>query len=294
MAEFDDGRSTVELRVSHPDRVLFPVPGITKKQLMDYYAHVSAVLLPYYRNRVLTVKRWPHGITGSMFYQKHAPTTGTDVKQAIRIDSVEDLLQWVARGVIEWHVPLGLAENPDDHDWAVFDLDPHQVNWEKVVEATGIMIRLLDLLEIPCVLKTSGQQGMHIYIKIQPESHHHVKIGCQLIAQIAAATYPHLLTLERLKRNRGRRVYIDYLQNAGHKTMAGVYSVRAVPQACVSCPLTVREIGRDPEWWTMDRVIERIKQEGDLFQIPGSGIFLTRHLRERGISEDKLRPWRSR
>ncbi len=292
MVEFVDGRT--KLRVSHPDRVLFPDQGITKRQLMDYYAMVSSVLLPHYRNRWLTVKRWPHGLNGAMFYQKHTKVEGSKEEGLIHVHSAEDLLQWVARGVIEWHVPLALARDPHYHDWAVFDLDPYQVSWEQVVEAAGIMIRLLDLLEIPFVLKTSGRQGLHIYIKIHPELGRDVSLACQLIAQIAQQTYPHLLTLQRLKKHRGKRVYIDYLQNSGQRTMAGVYSVRAVPGACVSCPIRVNEMGRDPRWWTMNRVIEKIAREGDLFQVSSPGVSLTQHLRDRGISEDKLRLWRPR
>ncbi len=289
MVEFASGSTTLNIRVSNPDRVLFPQPGITKRQLMDYYATVSPVLLPHYQNRMLTIKRWPHGIEGMAFYQKHTKEIqATNEESRIQVNSVRGLLQWVAMGVIEWHVPLGPARDPHRHDWAIFDLDPHQVRWEKVAEATGIMGRLLDMLDIPYVLKTSGRHGMHIYIKIEPEPDYKVTAACQLIARIAQATYPHLLTLERLKKNRGNRVYIDYLQNSGQRTMAGVYSVRAVPWASVSCPITLDEIGQEPAWWTMNRVIDRIKHDGDQFAVHHPGIPLTRHLSERGLSQEKL------
>lgn len=288
MVEFVDGESKINVHVSHPERILFPDIGVTRRQLMDYYAALSSVLLPHYISRALTVKRWPHGITGPMFYQKHVKLS--QGQSVIQIHSPQQLLQWVALGTIEWHVPLGLMADPNKHDWAVFDLDPHHVPWHKVAEATRIMVKLLGLLHIPCILKTSGHKGMHIYVKIQPERHELVVQGCQLIANIAAKTYPQLLTLERLKAKRGARVYIDYLQNGYHRTMAGVYTVRAVPRGTVSCPVTWDEIGQEPEVWTMKRVIERVRCEGDLFDVSDRGIHFLRHLRSEGLSLDTFPP----
>ncbi|WP_053959098.1 hypothetical protein [Sulfobacillus thermosulfidooxidans] len=282
MVEFVNGEHRISLHVSHPERVLFPDIGVTRLDLLDYYAAVSSVILPHYSHRALTVKRWPHGIGGPMFYQKHERTR-TNASQMIQIHTSKELLQWVALGVIEWHVPLALIEEPDLHDWAVFDLDPHEVGWEKVAEATRIMAKLLELLRLPYLLKTSGHNGMHIYMRIEPESYEIVTTACRLIAEIAVKTYPHLFTTERLKVRRGQRVYIDFLQNGYHRTMAGVYSVRAVKTASVSCPVMLDEVDILPTWWTMPRVIERIGRYGDLFGVFTPAISLRQHLEAQGI-----------
>lgn len=262
--------------IPHPQKVLFPGLGITRGQVALYYASVSRLLVDHARNRALTVKRWPEGITGPMFYQKH-PSPGD---QWIHIRDWQDVVHWVGLGVIEWHAPLGTIEAPLVHDWAVMDLDPNPpAGWVQVAQVTKIFTELLSLLKIPFLLKTSGQKGLHVYIPIEPLPHSEVVRHMESLAKTVTAAFPDLCTVARLKKSRGNRVYLDYLQNGHKRTMAMVYSLRAVPEASVSTPIRPEEVSVDPTYWTMDRVLTRIRDFGDLFRWPGPRVVLADRLR---------------
>lgn len=273
--------------IPHPERVVFPGAGITRQQMVDYYRQMGPLMLPYYRNRALTLIRWPHGLGGSHFYQKH-PDSNAAGDSPITVDSVEQLAWWAARGAIEWHVPLGTLSSPAQHDWAVMDMDPPGDDWMQVVGAARIMGHLLDVLSIPCAMKTSGRRGLHFFIRIEPEDAGRVILGLKAVAQVAVKTYPEVFTVERLKAKRQGKIYLDYLQNGAGRTMIGIYSVRALETASVSCPVRWTDLIFPPDYWTMSRVLLKVKEQGDWFaQLPA--VPLTARLGERGLGPGPMR-----
>lgn len=266
MQDLYDGRwltaNNPGVKVSHPERILYPQAGIARAEVVSYYAVVAPFLIRQAAGRPLTVKRWPHGIDGPMFYQKHDPSG-----HPLMVRTVAELLTWVGRGALEWHAPLGSLHAPDIHDWAVLDLDPNPpVDWPEVVEVARVFKELLGLMDLPFLLKTSGQRGLHFYMAIQPAPARDVVGLMAQLAQIVVQTVPNLATVTRLKRDRGRRVYLDYLQNGHARTTVMAYSLRATSGATVSTPIDWGEVWHPPSYWTMDRVRERVGEQGDYFR----------------------------
>ena len=268
--------------IPHPNKIIFPQgpdKGITRGQLADYYACVAPYVIVHGGQRNLTVKRWPNGITGQMFYQKYVAPG-----QPIMINCPRDVVWWVGQGVIEWHAPLGTLPSPNFHDWAVMDLDPSvESEWVEVVEVARVVQGLLEGLEIPFLLKTSGQRGLHFYIAITSSPHDLIVQWMGRLAKLVVQIIPNVATVARLKVQRGRRVYLDYLQNGHTRTMAMPYTVRAVAEASVSTPIRPGELDIDPVQWTMPIVCDRLAQYGDLFAWQGERVDLPKKLMSKGV-----------
>lgn len=244
--------------MSQLERVLFPEAGITRRDLLRYYVSVADVILPHLKNRPLTVRRWPHGITEPSFYQKHEEASRGHVRsgEPIRIETIEDLVHWVRIGAIEFHAPLGTWPDPNLHDWAVIDLDPNPpAGWGEVRLVATAVMRLLERIAVPCLVKTSGSAGLHLYIRVRPVSAREATAFVEGLCRLVVAAIPDMATVTRRVSERGPRVYLDYLQNGSHRTMAVVYTVRAREGASVSCPVTEREVLHTvPSDWTIRTV----------------------------------------
>ncbi len=252
---------TWEARIPHPERIIYPEAHIARSEVVSYYAEVAPYLLEQGRGRALTVKRWPHGIDGPMFYQKHPANGGPIV-----VTSTEALITWVGQGALEWHAPLGFADSPLVHDWAILDLDPNPpAGWAEVIEVGGVFKNLLELMDIPYLLKTSGQRGLHFYVGIRPLHHQRILAIMGQLADVVERTLPDLATTARLKRDRGARVYLDYLQNGYSRTTVMAYSLRATPSATVSAPITWDQRGLGTHYWTIDRVRAQLRSRGNLW-----------------------------
>lgn len=272
------------LTVAHPDKVMFPAVPLTRRDVLEYYATVASPMLDHYRGRRLTVIRYPHGVDGPGFYQRHPQNEGEGDQDAIVLEDGMDILFWAARGVVEWHVPLGRAADPNRHDWAVVDLDPNPpADWTMVINVARVAFRLLHQLEIPFQVKTSGKEGLHLYIAVQPEPHQQITEAVRRLCVMVEASVPQWSTLVRRVADRGARVYLDYLQNGHTRTMAGVYSMRATPTGTVSTPVAEDEIDRPPNEWTPDRVMRELKRRAALWSDPAHRLALTRHLEVKGI-----------
>ncbi len=214
-----------------------------------------------------------------MFYQKHPPDGGPIV-----VEDTEHLLTWVGQGALEWHAPLGTLSDPLVHDWAILDLDPNPpAAWREVVEVAKVFKTLLDLLDIPFLLKTSGQRGLHFYVSIKPLAHQLVMETMGRLAAMVVDTVPDLATMARLKRDRGARVYLDYLQNGYQRTTVMAYSLRATSGATVATPIRWGDVDRPVDEWTMARVREHLKQHGDLFRWDGPPVDLAALARRHGL-----------
>lgn len=241
--------------IPHPERVLYPEIGLSRAELVLYYHHVAEAFLEHTRSRPLTIRRWPHGITAEGFYQRYRYEPGQDPRP-ILIASVEDLLTWVGLGAIEFHSPLGRQVDRGRHDWAVIDLDPNPpAGWREVVRVARVALHLLERLRLPVALKTSGAEGLHLFLPIELADPRQVEDAVERIARVVNLTLPEESTVVRRVKDRGPRVYIDFLQNGAKRTMAAVYSARAVPEARVSWPIRPEELDGGPIQFTVRSVL---------------------------------------
>jgi bifunctional non-homologous end joining protein LigD len=266
------------IAVGHLDRVLFPPgpghrPARTKRDLIRYYLRVSSHLLPHLAGRALTVTRWPHGIEGPSFFQKHLPAQGPAVPEGrgqgpspIVVREAADLAALAALAAIEVHAPLAPRDQPDRPDLMVVDLDPMPpAGWPQVQRAGRAVRTLLDGLGLLGIPKTSGATGLHVYVPIRPGADcRRVTLWARAVGMLLRAADPTAFTLVRRVAAR-RGIYVDAGQNARGHTMAAPYSVRARPGAPVSTPLAWDEVAEvTPQELDMDVVPARLARQGDL------------------------------
>jgi bifunctional non-homologous end joining protein LigD len=278
-------RGKRELRLSNLDKPFWPDEGITKGDLIAYYRAVAEVLVPHLRGRPFTMKRYPDGWQGKFFFQKQAPThmpewiarssqpasTREGEKKVIDYALVNDELSllWMANmGCIDLHAWSSRVDKPERPDWVMFDLDPAEgATFEDVVTVARLVKDTLDLLELESFPKTSGSRGIHVLV---PVARRHTFGDAREFAAIVGSalerTHHGLVTTEWAKSKR-KGVLVDANQNRPGATNAMVYSVRPRAGAPVSAPLRWAEVvpGLDPAGFTMDAVLDRVAQQGDLF-----------------------------
>ena len=272
-----------EVRLTNLDKPFWPELGITKGDLIQYYADVAPLLLPHIRDRAMVMKRYPHGAAGEFFFMKRAPTPRPDwIKictihhdsgNVIDFPMIGDLpsLLWVINlGCIDLNQWYATCDDVDRPDSLHFDLDPGSATWEQVLASARIVHDALTTLEMPSFAKTTGSKGIHLYVPIvRGPVQKEVWTFAKALAQELAGRHPELMTAEYkvAKRPKGR-VLVDYNQNAWGRTLASVYSVRPHPKACVSTPVTWKEIDKGVriEDFCMDTVRTRFKKTGDLFK----------------------------
>ncbi len=261
---------------------MFPEVGLRRIDLMSYYEQMAPRMLPYLEGRALTIIRWPDGIEGPCFYQRHpAPHT------PLLIADSAALIQWVARGAVEFHAPLGLAASPLIHDSAVLDLDPTwEIPWARVREGAGIVAEFFNLCGIPFALKTSGKRGVHFFIPIKSTPEHVIVYWMRRLATLLCDAFTERFTVERLKSRRWNRIYLDYLQNGQTRTMAATYSVRATSVASVSTPVRLEELVHPPDYWTPHKVLEQCAHQEDPWYGSGAPIDLGQILCQKKLLRD--------
>lgn len=285
-----------ELKFSNLSKVFWPKEGYTKRDMLNYYFQAAPFILPYLKNRPQSMNRFPNGIEGKSFYHKDVTATAPDwVKQfPYRTSEGEDKnflvvedeasLLWMANlGAIEMNPWNSTIENPDNPDWCLIDLDPTEQNsFNQVIETALMTKSVLDDLDVPGYVKTSGSTGIHIYI---PMGAKYTYDECQLFARMIATQVhnelPKFTSIERLTGNRKGKIYVDFLQNRPKATLAAPYSVRPKPGATVSMPLHWEEVkkGLKMSDFTIKNAMERIKAEGDIFKpVLGKGINISKVL----------------
>lgn len=249
------GRHTIEM--GNPDKVLFPDVGMTKRDLADYYARVSGVMLPHVRNRPLVMHRFPDGIAGPAFYQKETPDyfpdwirTETVAKEGGRVihvvcDDAATLVYLADQACITPHVWLSTVDHLDSPDRLVFDLDPPEGadDPEPVRLAARAIRDLLDELSLGSRIMTTGSKGFHVVVPLRPApGFDEVRDFARRSAGVAAARHPDLLTVEQRIKAREGKVFLDYLRNAYAQTTVAPYAVRAKPAAPVATPIDWQEL----------------------------------------------------
>ncbi len=276
-----------ELKLSNLDKVFFPVEGITKGDLIEYYRALAPVLVPHLKDRPFTMIRYPDGIEGGHFFQKDAPKHMPDWiprhralvstresprrKKWVEFALVNDelaLLWMVNMGCIDmnaWYSRVDRAERPD---FVLFDLDPSpDVGFAETVEVALLVKQALDAFGLVGFPKTSSAEGMHVLVPVERRyTYDDTRQFAEIVAGAIARTHRGLATTEWTKSKR-RGVLIDANQNGEGKTIASAYSVRPRPGAPVSTPLRWEEVNSklDPLSFTMETVLERVRRHGDLF-----------------------------
>ena len=269
-----------EVKLTNLKKMFWPADGYTKGDLVAYYERVAPLLLPYLRDRPLVLTRYPDGITGKSFFQKDAPeftpawvrTERVYSKDAEReidyfvVDDVESLRYVANSGTIPLHLwasRLGSLERPD---WLVLDLDPKGAPFTDVVKVARALHRILDDLELLSYPKTSGATGLHILIPLGARyTYDEVRTFARLLAVLGVEAEPEISTIARPLRSRGGKVYIDFGQNGHGQTIVGPFSLRPLPGAPASCPLTWGEVTArlDPARFTMITVPKRFDKMAD-------------------------------
>ena len=272
------------VKLTNLRKPFWPELGITKRDLIQYYADVAPVLLPHLRDRAMVMKRYPNGAAGDFFFMKRAPAPRPEWIEICSIEHssgniidfpmIQDLasLLWVINlGCIDLNQWYACCDDVDRPDYVHFDLDPVPgATFEKVVEAALLIRTALESLKIPCFAKTTGSKGIHVYVPIvRGPTQKQVWTFAKEFANAVAAQAPKLLTTIYVvaKRPRGR-VLVDYNQNAWGRTLASIYSVRPRPRASVSTPVKWSELerGLGIDDFRIDNVPARIKRVGDLWQ----------------------------
>ncbi|MEU7315372.1 non-homologous end-joining DNA ligase [Streptomyces sp. NPDC007083] len=269
--------------VSNEDKLFFPDDGITKGQLVRYYADVAPTLLRHAAGRPVAMKRYPDGITAQAFFQKRAgdhfpdwldclevPLRSDGTANHVILHRAADLAYLADQGCVTPHLWLSTAARLDHPDRLVFDLDPSTTDLAPVRTAAHAVHDLLADVGLPAYAMTSGSRGYHVYVPLDGSADfdtardfaHHV-------AEAATARHPGTLTTAQRKDQRGDRVLIDYLRNAYGQTSAAPYAVRARPSAPVATPLEWSELDTtDPRDHTLTSLPDRLEHRGD----PWSGM----------------------
>lgn len=288
--------STVEVRVgdrtlklTNLDKVFWPDVGFTKGQMIDYYTRVAPALLPHLKNRPLTLKRYPDGVEGEMFYEKNCPRHRPPWLATAKIWSdgnnrymdyclVQDLpsLVWVAQlGTVELHTSLSTYPELPQPGALVFDLDPGPP--ATIVECCRVGLRVRDWFQergLQTLAKTSGSKGLQLYVPLNtPVDYEQTKQVSRALARQMERERPREVVHVQRKTLREGKVLIDWSQNDEYKTTVSVYSLRARSRPTVSTPVTWEEVARCSDEgdasvlvFDSEAVLQRVAEHGDLFE----------------------------
>lgn len=268
-----------EVAVSHPDKVFFGERGETKRDLIDYYRAVAGPLLAAIGGRPVMLERYPNGAGGKSWFQKRVPKSAPDwlvttavstpngtTGDALVAADLAHLVWAVNLGCLGFHVWPFHAETPDVTDELRIDLDPSPgVGFAQLAEAAALTRDYLSEQGIESHVKTSGSRGLHVYAMLRPVwDGYQVRAAAVALARALQRRHPDLVTASWWKEDRGTRVFVDYNQNAPHKTVFGAWSVRPRPSAQVSTPIAWDELATvQPETLTIATVPARLAERGD-------------------------------
>ncbi|WP_179413295.1 DNA ligase D [Mucilaginibacter sp. E4BP6] len=272
-----------DIKFTHLSKVYWPEDNVTKRDMFNYYYQVADYILPYLKDRPMSLNRFPNGIHGSSFYQKDvkgkAPdwitktfpyTTSDGEHKEYLVGSDESYLLWMASlGCIEMNPWFSRVRTPDNPDYCVIDLDPDKNTFDQVIAAALEVKKMLDAIDVPSYPKTSGSTGMHIYIPLGAKyTYDQSQMFAKIIVQLVHKQIPDYTSLERMVANRKGKMYLDFLQNRPGATIAGPYSLRPKIGATVSMPLLWDEVkpGLTMKDFTIFNSINRLKETGDLFK----------------------------
>lgn len=267
-----------DIEITHPEKPLWEEPSIRKVDYIHYLREISPYMLPFLKDRLLTVIRYPHGMFGEAFYQKNVPDYAPDFVETAKSEGIEYIvcnnmktLLWLGNQIaIEFHIPFQTITNkgPDE---IVFDLDPPSREYFYLAVKAALYIKeVLDELKLISFIKTSGNKGLQVYIPLPASTYSYddTRLFTSFIAQYLVSKDPDSFTIERLKKNRGNRLYVDYVQHAEGKTIVSPYSARGKSHAGVATPLFWDEVTEDLkiEHFHLGTIIQRVQKQGCPFR----------------------------
>ena len=262
------------VRISHPDRVIYPDLGISKLQLVRYYERIADWIVPHVVGRPLTLVHCPAGLNAPCNYLKHAKVWGPSALRRVRIqektkigeylvaDSIEGVVSLAQMGIVEIHTWNSAANDIDHPDRLVWDLDPGpEVRWARVVEAARLVRSVLKTLGLASWVKTTGGRGLHVVVPLKPKQ---TVSACLEFSRAVSGWIvdadPLTYTTKFAKAGRERKILIDYLRNNRTNTSVCAFSPRARPSATVSMPVDWNDLDDTPERWTLLTVSRRLSR----------------------------------
>jgi bifunctional non-homologous end joining protein LigD len=261
------------VRISHPDRLIYPELGISKLQLAQYYEHIADWIVPHVKDRPLTLVHCPAGIAAPCLFLKHARQWGPSAFRRLRIqektkigeylvaNSIEAVVSLAQMGIVEIHTWNSTADDVERPNRIVWDLDPGpHVSWKQVVTAAQLVRDVLKTLGLATWVKTTGGHGLHVVAPIKPQRDWSACLDfARSVSEAIERTNP-IYTTTFAKRGRERKILIDYLRNNRTNTSVCAFSPRARPGAMVSMPLSWKELTAGPERWTLTTVPQRLRR----------------------------------
>ncbi|MDX1625873.1 MAG: non-homologous end-joining DNA ligase [Wenzhouxiangellaceae bacterium] len=271
-----------KLEIGHPDKVFFPESGLTKFDLVEYYARVAEHALPHCRERALSMHRYPDGIDGTDFFQKSIPDHFPDWIDRVTLPKRDGEVTYVVandaatlayladQGCITPHLALARVDSPRKPDRLIFDLDPSDDDFGKVRDAARRIRDLLEDMGVTGYVQTTGSRGLHVFVPLRAEDGFDgVREFSHAMRDRLVDRHPDLLTAEQRKEKRGNRVFVDDLRNAYGQTAVAPYAVRARPGAPVATPLRWDELDDGdlhPRRYTIRNLFRRLGQVDDPWQ----------------------------
>lgn len=271
-----------KVQLSNLNKVYWPVEGFTKGNLIDYYDTMADIILPYLKDRPISLNRFPDGIEGESFFQKDMPHVPDWVKTVpVFSDKDQRNLHWLIcnnRETLLYIANLGSIEvnpwnsrytHPDHPDYLIIDLDPEGIPFSEVIKTAHCVKEIFDSADVDCFLKTSGKTGLHIFVPLRAKyDYEQAKQFAEIVANLVFARLPQTTSVVRDPKKREHKIYIDFLQNRQGQTIAAPYCVRPVPGAPVSTPLEWKELTRElkPSDFTIETIIPRVKKRGDIWE----------------------------
>ena len=268
---------TLQIEITHPEKPLWETPPIDKRMYMEYLQNIYPYIAPFLKDRLLTVIRYPHGIFGEPFYQKNRPDYAPEFVQCKEAEGIQYILcnnvetfVWLGNQLaLEFHIPFQTIHQQGPGE-IVFDLDPpSREDFSLAIKAALIIKEVLDSLNLTSFVKTSGNKGLQIYIPLPDGryTYEETRLFTSFIAEYLVAKVPDSFTIERMKKKRHNRLYVDYIQHAEGKTIIAPYSARGHPHATAAAPLLWEEVqkGLTMEKFQIPSMMTRIRQLGDPF-----------------------------
>ncbi|MBC8755883.1 ATP-dependent DNA ligase [Kordia sp. YSTF-M3] len=269
-----------KIKITGKNKILFPESGITKNDLILYYNRITNYILPYLKNRPITMQRFPGGISEKGFFQKHVPDYFPDWITTARIEKVggwvehvvcntkETLLYLVSQGVITFHSPLSTLDHIKFPDKLVFDLDPPKENFKLAIKAAKALHHLLEEeLQLKTFVMTSGSKGLHVVTPLlQKDNFDEVHDFAKNISQYICNKYPNDFTTAIRKNKREGKLYVDFLRNSYAQTSVSPFSVRAIENAPVATPISWNELddkNLNPQLYTIKNIFNRLEKVED-------------------------------
>lgn len=273
---YDKLVNKIEIKLTNPDKKLFQDKEINKKDFVNYLMQIAPYMLPFLENRELTVVRYPHGAFGDSFFQKNCPEYAPDfVKTYLHKDinyivcNTTRTLAWLGNQLaFEYHIPFNHIGQENSPSEIVFDLDPSEGDFQTAIYVANLTKDLLDSLNITSFIKTSGGKGLQVYIPLPTDvfTYEDTNLFNKFVAESMVAKDPNWITTKRMKKERGKKLYFDYLQHGKGKTIIAPYSVRVT--SLVATPIFWYEVNDQlsPSNFSMEAVTTRIKQNIDPFR----------------------------